>query len=110
MTKIFSDYAKYYNLMYQTKDYKQEADFVYNWANKPKTILDLGTGTAKHWEYLPVKIIIGIEKSKNMINKSPYKKFIINMDISKISNLRNICPKCLKNHLQNLPNLSRKLK
>ena len=67
--KLFNHYAKYYNLIYQTKDYKKEADFVYNWANKPKTILELGCGTGKHIYYLAPKVeqIIGTDASLEML-------------------------------------------
>ena len=67
--KLFNHYAKYYNLIYQTKDYKKEADFVYNWANKPKTILELGCGTGKHIYYLAPKVeqIIGTDASLDML-------------------------------------------
>ncbi|MEK6819066.1 MAG: class I SAM-dependent methyltransferase [Nanoarchaeota archaeon] len=72
MTKIFSDYAKYYNLVYTTKDYKQEADFVYNWANKPKTILELGCGTGQHAKYWTDKtnVIYAVDNSQEMINQA----------------------------------------
>lgn len=70
MTKLFSDYANYYDIIYKTKSYKQEADFVYKWANRPKTILDLGCGTGKHIYYLAPKVeqIIGVDASLEMLN------------------------------------------
>ena len=72
MAKIFSDYAKYYNLIYQTKDYKQEADFVYNWANKPKTILEIGCGTGQHAKYWVNKAntIYAIDSSEEMLKEA----------------------------------------
>ena len=70
MTKIFSDYAKYYNLIYQTKDYEKEANFVYKWANKPKKILELGCGTGQHAKYWAkhAYYIVGLDKSKEMLD------------------------------------------
>lgn len=68
--KIFKDYAQFYDLIYKQKSYKEEATFVYKWANKPKTILDLGCGTGKHIYYLASKTeqIIGIDASLEMLS------------------------------------------
>jgi len=70
MTKIFSDYAKYYNLIYSTKNYKSEAEFVFNWANKPKTIIEIGCGTGRHIYHLAPKVeqIIGTDASLEMLS------------------------------------------
>ena len=67
---IFKDYASYYDLIYKDKPYKQEAEFVCDWANKPKTILDLGCGTGRHIYYLAPKVeqIIGIDASLEMLS------------------------------------------
>ncbi len=67
--KIFSDYAKFYSLLYATKDYKKEANFVYNWADKPKTILDIGCGTGRHIYHLAPRVeqIIGTDASLEML-------------------------------------------
>lgn len=49
---IFSEYATYYNALYQDKSYQPEAEFVLNLARNaatfPTTLLDLGCGTARH--------------------------------------------------------------
>jgi len=71
MPKIFSNYAKYYDLIYSDKPYKKEADFVYKWAKKPKTILELGCGTGQHAKYLCKKsLIFGIDISQEMLDKA----------------------------------------
>ena len=72
MRKIFFNYAKYYNLIYQNKDYKKEAEFVYKWANKPKTILELGCGTGQHAKYWVDKadIIYAVDNSQEMISQA----------------------------------------
>lgn len=72
MRKIFLNYAKYYNLIYQNKDYKKEAEFVYKWANKPKAILELGCGTGQHAKYWVDKadIIYAVDNSQEMINQA----------------------------------------
>jgi SAM-dependent methyltransferase len=49
---IFDNYARYYDLLYQDKDYNGEAQFVdrliQTHAPDTKTILELGCGTGKH--------------------------------------------------------------
>lgn len=68
----FKDYAKYYDQIYKNKDYKKEAEFVYKWAGKPKSILEIGCGTGQHAKYFPKRCVhIGIDKSLEMINQCP---------------------------------------
>jgi|24BtaG_2_1085350.scaffolds.fasta_scaffold00334_10 SAM-dependent methyltransferase len=76
-------YAKYYNLLNSDKPYKKEINFVCKWAEKPKSILDIGCGTANYWKYFPSHtLIIGMEESKDMIdNSKKYKDRIICTDI-----------------------------
>ncbi len=49
---VFADYARYYNLLYQDKDYPGEAAFIAGILREagsaPKTLLDLGCGTGRH--------------------------------------------------------------
>lgn len=49
---VFGDYARYYNLLYQDKNYRQESAFVLEQLNacgcRPQTLLDLGCGTGRH--------------------------------------------------------------
>lgn len=49
---IFGDYARYYDVLYQDKDYAGEADFVLSCLvrrqGEPRTLLDLGCGTGRH--------------------------------------------------------------
>ena len=103
MTKIFSDYAKFYNLLYQDKFYKQEAEFVYKWANKPKTILEIGCGTGRHAEYWCKKAqkIIAIDTSKEMLNRAfkypniyyynkPLEKIKFDQDVDSVFALFNV--------------------
>lgn len=69
---MFKDYADYYDLIYAQKSYKDEANFVYSWAKKPKTILDLACGTGKHIYYLAPKVeeIIGTDASLEMLSRA----------------------------------------
>lgn len=60
-------YARAYDALNDGKDYIAEAAFVYNWAGRPRTILDLGCGTARHWQYYPPHVLMrGIDASRNM--------------------------------------------
>ena len=68
---IFKDYAKYYQLIYHDKPYKQEAEFVYKWADYPKTILELGCGQGQHAQYWCKKSkIVGIDSSREMLKNA----------------------------------------
>jgi SAM-dependent methyltransferase len=80
---MFNLYSGYYDRMNSKKPYKSEMDLVYHFANLPNIILDIGCGTASYWKYLPCKVY-GIEKSQDMINKSPYKNRIIQGDIQNL--------------------------
>ncbi len=78
------DYVRFYNLIYKDKNYKQEAEFVYKWANKPKTMLELGIGSGQHAKYWAKSAkIMGIDKSQDMIENAYRHKNItyINQDI-----------------------------
>lgn len=78
-------YARLYEKFNKDKDYKSEIDFVWNWARQPKTVLDLGCGTAHYWKYYPEKVrVFGIERSQAMIDASPFKHRIIQHDITKM--------------------------
>ncbi len=67
----FKKYAKYYDLIYENKDYKGEADMVYKWASRPEIVLDIGCGTGQHikcWlKNSRITYITGIDKSQAMI-------------------------------------------
>ena len=70
----FRDYAKYYDLVYQDKDYKAECDFLQSifskYFSKPvRTILDLGCGTGGHALILAEKgyKVAGVDLSREML-------------------------------------------
>jgi SAM-dependent methyltransferase len=77
-------YARYYDQVYQKKRYKDEIAFVYKWAERPKTVLDIGCGTASYWQYFPRDVeLTGVEQSVDMIKQSKHKNNIIYDDVRK---------------------------
>ena len=71
---VFNDYAKYYDFLYQDKDYRKEIDYIDNLikqhsSKKDLRILDIGCGTGKHANYLAEKgyYVTGIDFSVEMI-------------------------------------------
>lgn len=73
---VFSDYANYYDLLYQDKDYEGEADYIYHlikeYAPKTGTVLELGCGTGKHALLLAKKglSVHGVDISQGMLEKA----------------------------------------
>jgi len=72
---IFENYAKYYDLLYQDKDYEKEIDFIVSLIEqhshkKILRILDIGCGTGIHANYLAEKgyLVTGIDFSEEMID------------------------------------------
>ena len=71
---VFGDYARYYNLLYQDKNYKKEVVFVLAQLRKcgctPATILDLGCGTGRHAQEIARNGIgvTGVDMSVNMLD------------------------------------------
>ena len=74
MSQFGDLYSKYYDLLYQDKDYNAEIDYIIqliqNHPNKIESILDLGCGTGKHDEILCDKEykIHGVDISEEMLN------------------------------------------
>ena len=78
-------YAKHYELLNSKKPYKEEIEFVWTWGHKPKTVLDLGCGTAHYWKYWPEGVeVIGVERSKDMIAASQHRNRIVCEDVTEI--------------------------
>ena len=71
--KVFSDYAQYYDLLNQQKDYKQEVDYIVSLLNRfasdANDLLELGCGTGLHAIHLAEKgyHITGVDQSEDMI-------------------------------------------
>ena len=73
---VFADYARYYDLLYQDKDYAAEADYVAGLIQQyhpaAQSILELGSGTGIHASLLTEKgfAVHGIERSPKMLARS----------------------------------------
>lgn len=72
--KVFGDYAKYYDLIYQDKDYSAEAKFINGLINQyshcpPQKLLELGSGTGRHAYHLAKQgyTILGVDQSALML-------------------------------------------
>lgn len=73
----FEKYAEFYDIIYQNKDYKKEAEFLRSIMTKlnigkDNDILEIGCGTGKHLEYIAnfYPKCTGIEPSEFMISKA----------------------------------------
>ena len=73
---IFGNYARYYDLLYQDKDYEKEAQFIQrliqNHAPQAKSILEFGCGTGHH-AYLLANdgyFVHGIDQSSEMLERA----------------------------------------
>jgi ubiquinone/menaquinone biosynthesis C-methylase UbiE len=74
-SKVFDQYAKYYDLLNQEKDYNKEIDFidkliVQHYQGRPNKVLDIGCGTGIHALNLAKKdySVTGIDLSSEMIS------------------------------------------
>ena len=71
---VFGDYARYYNLLYKDKNYRQESAFVLERLNacncQPRTLLDLGCGTGRHaFEVAKQGVVTtGVDMSQTMLD------------------------------------------
>jgi SAM-dependent methyltransferase len=69
----FSLYTKYYDLLYADKNYHAESDYIdsllQNYSEKPKSILEFGSGTGSHGLLFMKKgyELYGIENSPTMV-------------------------------------------
>ncbi len=90
--KVFSNYAQYYDLLNQQKDYKQEIDYVISLINQfapnASDLLDLGCGTGLHAINLAENgyHITGIDQSHDMINIAQERLKTLSSSISNLLN------------------------
>lgn len=73
----FDQYAQYYDLLYQDKDYMGEAKYIHSilWKYAPgaKRLFDLGCGTGRHAELLSklgAYEIYGVDQSEQMLSSA----------------------------------------
>jgi SAM-dependent methyltransferase len=95
---VFVKYAKYYDLLYQDKDYKAESDYISSLIKKyhpeTKKILEFGSGSGIHGRLLGDLgyQVYGIERSQQMIDLG-YKKADLNEPISNFNCVLGDCTK-----------------
>lgn len=76
MNKVFENYSKYYNLLYQDKNYPEETTYILNLIKKfapdAAKILELGCGTGKHAKLLEQNgfDILGVDMSETMLEEA----------------------------------------
>lgn len=77
---VFGDYAKFYDALYEDKDYAAECDFIEEvftrFSDKPvDTILDLGCGTGGHAGILAERgyRVTGVDRSEVMLTEARQK-------------------------------------
>ena len=76
MSINFTEYSKYYDLLYQDKDYKLESQYICETLRKlgcqNGSILELGSGTGKHGRIISAfdYTVYGIERSPEMIHEA----------------------------------------
>jgi len=77
---VFGDYARYYDLLYQDKDYDGEAQFINGlikkYAPNAKNLLELGCGTGIHAEKLAAMgySVHGVDLSDAMLARAEIRK------------------------------------
>ncbi len=87
MTQFGDLYSRYYDLIYQGKDYSSEVEYVdtliKNEPIKIKTILDLGCGTGRHDELLTNKgyVVHGVDISEEMLKVAETRRKNIENDL-----------------------------
>jgi len=73
-------YAQFYDMLYKDKDYESESNYIISLIKKynpeAKSILDLGCGTGRHAELFSYKgfIVLGVDRSKYMLNEAMNRK------------------------------------
>jgi len=85
--KVFGNYASYYNLLYQDKDYQGEAGYIYSlidrYAPDSVSVLELGCGTGRHALLLAEKglEVHGIDMSHDMLAEAREQASAVSDDI-----------------------------
>lgn len=85
---VFNAYARYYDLLYQDKDYAGESDYVAahirKQAPQAQRILELGCGTGAHAEHLARMgyFVHGIDLSEGMLARAEARKASLPADVA----------------------------
>lgn len=72
----FAEYSRFYDLLYQDKDYQSEADYILGLLNRfapnANYCLEVGSGTGRHALLLAEKgwNLVGIERSEDMLREA----------------------------------------
>lgn len=84
MKTAYKELAKYYDLIFQGKDYRKESDFIREVVKRKmpnaKSILDVGCGTGTHLNMLVdrFEMLWGIDPNPEIIKEAKKKSFKIN--------------------------------
>jgi SAM-dependent methyltransferase len=88
-SNMFDEYATFYDALYTKKNYESECDFIetvfHRFGTIPvKTVLDLGCGTGGHAIPLSQRGygVVGVDRSRNMLNLAKRKAIKISPDIA----------------------------
>ena len=88
MSQVFDAYARYYDLLYQDKDYPAEAEYVAahirKYAPQAQRILDLGCGTGAHAEHFAKMgfVVHGVDLSEAMLEQANKRKSNLPSDVA----------------------------
>ena len=88
MSQVFDTYARYYDLLYQDKDYAAEAEYVASnirsSAPNARYILELGCGTGAHAEHLSRMgyTVHGVDMSAEMLARAEARKATLPADVA----------------------------
>jgi SAM-dependent methyltransferase len=88
MKQVFDTYARYYDLLYQDKDYVAEAEYVASHIRahslQAKRILELGCGTGAHAEHLARMgySIHGVDMSEEMLAHAESRKATLPAEVA----------------------------
>jgi SAM-dependent methyltransferase len=85
---VFSRYAAYYDLLYQDKNYVEEAQFIdrllRQYGQDPHSILDLGCGTGRHAALLANQgyLVHGVDTSANMLQQATQRQALLEPEVA----------------------------
>lgn len=113
----YREFAKYYDIFYQKKDYKNEVYFLTNFIDKKDKVIDVGCGTGIHGSLLEKNGISvdGLDLNQEMLNIAKtrmngilYNQNVLNINIDKKYDVV-ISMFAVMNHLNNTDELTKAL-